>query len=796
MRVTAGDRVSVRGERWVVEEATAFADSTLLDLSSAGSSGAGRRCQILLPFDRPAPTARIPGIRAMTPRRWAGHLEALLSEQRIHGQLRSAQHAAIDILPFQLEPAIALIQGRASRFLLADEVGLGKTIQAALMLAELRRRGWCNRALILAPSGLRQQWADELQRRFQVRSAVIDASSLSILTASLPFDVNPWTIESVVITSIDFVKQPEVLRALASQIWDLVIVDEAHQAAVAPQRHEAVQAVATRARHVVLVTATPHAGDDRAFHALCGLGQFDPAESILLFRRTREQAGLPRTRRAHLLGVRPGSDAMDMHRRLEAYLAKLWQIGRDRGRQDAQLVAMVLAKRAFSCAHSLVRSLERRLAGLVVAIEASAQQVLPFEIDTDASDEAQMPQAPAFDHVDDERDVLQTLIEVARRAQRHDRKLHALERILRRVREPVIVFTEYRDTLDAITAAIGTCRKAATLHGGQTPQERLAAVAGFSSGAADLLLATDAGSEGLNLHATCRLVINLELPWNPIRLEQRIGRVDRIGQTRTVHAINLFAAGTAEGDVLARLQRRLARIRMSEIELAACIINRSEPAQRHSAEHTRTTVVEMRGSAEAEAQRMAMARTRVASHADLPEGAIPVTCLLRQRLRSVHGLRHCVVAFMRVRLVTLAGRLIEDTFVPVRVPFRNGARGKTRRDIRIAATAALATIHPHLVRMAREHAELRSKALETESAQWSLGAIARERHIARNATSLPGTLVQTGLFDTRAVTEHLDSQKRHDALQIESHTHANLREADTRISLRHDPDVALLVIAC
>jgi superfamily II DNA/RNA helicase len=300
----------------------------------------------------------------------------------------------------------------------------------------------------------------------------------------------------------------------------------------------------------------------------------------------------------------------------------------------------------------------------------------------------------------------------------------------------------------------------------------------------------------LNLHATCRLVINLELPWNPIRLEQRIGRVDRIGQTRTVHAINLFAAGTAEGDVLARLQQRLASIRMSEIELAACVITRSEPAQRQSAEHTCTSVAEMRGSADAEAQRMAMARTRVASHADMPEGVIPVTCLRRQRLRAVDGLRHCLVAFMRVRLVTLAGRLIEDTLVPVRVPFQSGTRRTTRSDIRITATAALATIHPHLVRVAREHAELRSKVLETESAQWSLGAIARERQIARNAASLPGTLVQAGLFDTRAVTAHLEGQKRHDALQIESHTHANLREADTRICLRHDPDVALLVISC
>ena len=193
--------------------------------------------------------------------------------------MRSAPRAAIDILPFQLEPALALIPGRASRFLLADEVGLGKTIQAGLMLAELRRRGWCEHALILTPSGLRQQWADELRRRFEVRAVVIDAASLSMLTDSLPFDVNPWAIESVVITSIDFLKQPEVLRALAAQIWDLVIVDEAHQATIASQRYDAVNALATRARHVVLVTATPHAGDDRAYRH-CAMRSRGPSPTI------------------------------------------------------------------------------------------------------------------------------------------------------------------------------------------------------------------------------------------------------------------------------------------------------------------------------------------------------------------------------------------------------------------------------------------------------------------------------------------------------------------------------------
>ena len=137
-------------------------------------------------------------------------------------------------------------------------------------------------------------------------------------------------------------------------------------------------------------------------------------------------------------------------------------------------------------------------------------------------------------------------------------------------------------------------QKTTLLHGGQTPQDRHNAVEAFTAGAADLLLATDAGAEGLNLQSRCRLVVNLELPWNPTRLEQRIGRVDRIGQTRTVHAINLFAEGTAESTVLARLLRRLERIHASEIEIAASVISSaplpvSKPPMRSTASRTRST---------------------------------------------------------------------------------------------------------------------------------------------------------------------------------------------------------------
>jgi superfamily II DNA/RNA helicase len=154
-----------------------------------------------------------------------------------------------------------------------------------------------------------------------------------------------------------------------------------------------------------------------------------------------------------------------------------------------------------------------------------------------------------------ERALLDAVHRSATRAAGHETKIAALITLLRRAGQPAVVFTEYRDTLRHLSQRIGA--SALLLHGGLTRVERVAVLAAFANAPRGLLLATDAAAEGLNLHAHCRLVVNLELPWNPMRLEQRIGRVDRIGQRRTVHAFHLIASGTGEERLLAHLKRRI-----------------------------------------------------------------------------------------------------------------------------------------------------------------------------------------------------------------------------------------------
>jgi superfamily II DNA or RNA helicase len=783
-----GDRVTVRGERWVVQEATAFGDVTLLGLSSTDNPPPQRRCCLISPFDRLLATSRESAIRATTRRRWMHHLHAHLSEMRVFGELRAPQDAAMDILPFQLEPALALVRGHASRFLLADEVGLGKTIQAGLMLAELRQRGWCEHALIITPAGLRQQWAEELLHRFDIRAAVFDAASLASLADSLPFEVNPWTVHPVMIASIDFLKQPEVLRGLATQLWDALVVDEAHHATIASLRYDAVNALAKRARHVMLLTATPHAGDDRAYRALCAIGEVAGGDPMLLFRRTRELAGLQRSRRVHLLPVTSTKEGVEMHRLLEGYLARLWAIAREPGKRELQLVAMVLAKRAFSSARSLATSLERRMAGLTGAIDAPAQGALPFGLEDDASDEAQLPFAPAFERMDEELAVVQRLIHAARQAQSGERKMHVLRRIVRRVSEPLVIFTEYRDTLDAIQDAIGDLRRVTMLHGGQTAHERRQSVHTFTSGGADVMIATDAGSEGLNLQGTCRLVVNLELPWNPIRLEQRIGRVDRIGQARTVHAINLFAEGTAERTVLASLLRRIDRIRMSEIEIAASVISQSEPPTRSAPAETFTRAVDLGSEARTAAQQIAGVRRFSAVRPHVREEVVPITV--------VQSADASLISIFRIRLVTRAGRLIEDRLLPLRLPL-DRLRGRFgRKGARALAESLIARFGAEVLRHARSHAEERARAVAFEAAEFIATAAGRERGIAQYVAACGSPLVQAGLFDSRALKQKRAEDECRAAIQRDSDARTSLLEADSSVHLAHDPELVMVLLVC
>ena len=568
-----GELVRIRDVRWRVisctphgaaqGEAQGAAQGAAATLEVAGADAradsSGARATFLLPFE---PWNRLaPGHcpQSVSAGRWRRLVRRVVADATPSWtSLRAAPRARLTLIPFQLEPVLALVRGQACRFLIADAVGLGKTIQAGLMIAETLLRVPGARALVVAPAGLRDQWREELAERFALEPQVLDAGSLARAQSQLPDGTNPWAVTRLAITSIDFVKRPDVVRALEGLIWDLVVFDEAHALGGRSDRAAAAGLLAGRGRAVVMLTATPHSGDDEAFGRLCALGDLAGGFPLMTFRRSRTVLGSPTGRHTRILRVRPTPDEQAMHDALHDYATAVASERHEIA--GAHLAVSVLTRRASSSAASLAASLRRRislLASLRDPLDGglpSPQLTLPFGLADDDDAPGDELSAPALADRDEELTRLAHLCGLADVAARGESKVAALGRFLRRIDEPAMVFTEYRDTLGTLAAALGG--EPALLHGGLSQRERREAAHRFTHGSARLLLATDAASEGLNLHHRCRLVIHLEVPWTPVRLEQRTGRVDRFGQQRTVHAVHLLAGGTAEEEIAARVARR------------------------------------------------------------------------------------------------------------------------------------------------------------------------------------------------------------------------------------------------
>lgn len=558
-----GQPVSVRGWRWTVSSVERGADCDAVSLRP-DESGPEQPRTLLTPFDRFHPISRS-APRIVAPSPWLETARQHLAGMRPPGGLTSAERSHVRLLAWQLEPVLAMWRYGVTRVLIADAVGLGKTIQASFLIAELCGQSIMARILVLVPAGLREQWGEELMRHFEVTAHIADAEWLAQAAQGRPPSFNPWSPPGVYVASHDFVKRPEVLRPLEDVTWDLVVLDEAHAAAINTDRRAAADALARRSRRVILLTATPPADDHSQFDALCRIGSLEEGGvPLLVFRRTRQGLGaaLPRRSRLHL--VQPSTVERRMHDLLDRYTRQIWQESTARGDEVAKLVTTVLRKRALSSAGSLLTSIRRR-AEMLLGLHRPDGGQLPLPLADEEplgdADDGTVLGVPGMSDSRREQRWLGALAEAAQHASRGETKTRYLVRLLGRVNEPAIVFTEYRDTLQSLERACAAAKIATvSLHGGLSPTERSRIRRVFTERPCTLL-ATDAAAEGLNLHARCRFVIHYELPWSLSRLEQRTGRVDRMGQTRRVHEIGLVAADTAEGLVLAPLAARASRAR-------------------------------------------------------------------------------------------------------------------------------------------------------------------------------------------------------------------------------------------
>jgi superfamily II DNA or RNA helicase len=768
--ITRGMHLRVRKSVWLVDRVDQYATCRLVSLLPVRRAPEAAAVALLAPFDRMTPVRQAPRWRAGGPRHAIAQLARALRDTAAGGAGQSLG-PELTLVPWQWTAAVALLRGDASRLLLADAVGLGKTIQAGLAISAVRARGKAARVLVLTPAGLRDQWQQEIERLFQLRCTIADAAWLRAMRRAMPADVNPWRLAITVIASIDFVKQPELLAAAAGSPWDVLIVDEAHALGARTDRRAAAAALASCARHVLLLTATPHGGNEEDFQALLSVGRL-PGETArpLIIRRTRADVGLDRTRRARVARVALGRAELRMHALLREYAGAVW---RQRGTCSpaARLAMTVLLKRAASSAWALHCSVLHRVRLLGPEDDLPAQPPLPFEDpgETDCGD-TEVPAALGEAGLDErgrELEMLVALSDAARVAAGSESKIARVATVLRRTPEPAIVFTEYRDTLQAALLALGPCGSIAVLHGGLSRVARQLAEREFTRGHARVLLATDAASEGLNLHGRCRLVINLELPWNPVRLEQRIGRVDRIGQTRRVHAVHMVGSDTAESYVFTRLAARVQTIRRSlgeasdatgitEGGLAAGALGETdpEPVEPAAAHPLFTPSVRAQDAAERACRLLEAARRLDRSVAALDASALRGDSLplviLRPRSTARLGLAPGILLGFRVDAggTTSAPAAAHVLALHVQLP-----RGLLR--------ARPSTLIAGVLPMARASA-LREAAVSM-GADLEAHRASIDRARAREASLLaaidapgaggPPLLLQPGLFDRRAVHE-------------------------------------------
>jgi len=530
------------------------------------------------------------------------------------GPFRSLARIAVEPRPYQLVPLLMALKLDPVRLLIADDVGIGKTIEAALVARELLDRGEARRLAVLCPPHLAEQWQRELAR-FHLPAELVLSSTVRRLEARCSLGQSLFEVYPYVVVSTDFIKSDRHRQDFLRACPELVIVDEAHGCAASSergsgrhQRHELLRGLAAdRERHLLLVTATPHSGKEEAFRSLLTL--LDPAFADLpenlageenQRHRRRLAAHLVQRRRGdltHFLGdtpfpVRESSEATwrlsDPYRKLFeqaiAYAREAVEVpGEARVRQRIRWWgALALLRAIGSSPAAAAATLRTRAAGVDAASaeeadEAGRAAVLDLSAEEGAALSDVLPGADAETPAEGETaggDVRRRLLALARAAEAlvgdGDPKLAAFVPALKKVLDEgfkPIVFCRFIETAESLARELRSrLPKRTTVEavtGLLSPEDREQRVLALARAELPVLVATDCLSEGINLQDHFSAVLHYDLAWNPTRHEQREGRVDRYGQPeKGVRVVTFHGADNPiDGLVLDVLLRKHQRIR-------------------------------------------------------------------------------------------------------------------------------------------------------------------------------------------------------------------------------------------
>lgn len=691
---------------------------------------------------------------------------ALVSEARrirlahLFDPLLAVHLSLIEPLPHQIRAVYGkLLPRQPLHFLLADDPGAGKTIMAGLYIKELLLRSDVARCLVVAPGGLVTQWQDELAEKFALNFEILTRDAIEASQTG-----NPLAERDLVIARMDHLsRNDEILARLAACEWDLVVVDEAHRMSAhyegdevrETRRYRLGRLLSERTRHLLLMTATPHAGkveDFQLFLALLDADRFEgrrrsaSAEidtSDLMRRMVKERLlrfdGRPLfpERRAYTVPFELSAAEMDLYDAVTSYVVE--EMNRAErlasGRRNVVGFALtVLQRRLASSPEAIHQSLARRRKRLedhLVEVRAAASvavaNALPVdglgdvdeELDTDDLDAGELEeieerlvdQASAAATVAELEAEVATLTRLERlanevRAAGTDRKWNELAGLLAEAPEMVdasgarrklIVFSEHRDTLNYLVSRLrgflGRPEAVVAIHGGMRREKRRVAQETFTQDPdCIVLVATDAAGEGINLQRA-HLVVNYDLPWNPNRIEQRFGRVHRIGQEEVCHMWNLVAADTREGQVYQLLLHKLDEQRQALGGQVFDVLGKAMPGRalrdllveaiRYGERpdvraHLAQVIDEHVGDGLSELVAAEALASEMLSDADVTELRLLMEEAAARRLQP-----HYVQAFFEKALAVLAGRMVERepgrfqvTHVPAEVRARTGRSGR------------------------------------------------------------------------------------------------------------------------
>ena len=554
--------------------------------------------------------------------------------------LLAPMESSVIPLPHQIHALSRAVAGDRIRYLLADEVGLGKTIEAGLVMRELKLRGLVRRTLVVAPKGLATQWVSEMRTHFNEAFQLILGEDLAVLKRmnagdharywtqqnSLQYldepdawqQVNPWRTFNQVIVSLDSVKPLEKRRGwnqekidqfnssrfedLITAGWDLVIIDESHRLGGSTDqvaRYKLGRGLAEAAPYLLLLSATPHQGKSDAFHRLLTLLDAEAFPDQASVTRNRVAPFVIRTekrnaidadgkplfkpRRTQMVSVR-WETRHSLQQLLYEAVTDYVRVGYNQAIRDKKrhigFLMILMQRLVVSSTRAIRTTLERRLNVLKENQQQTSLRLDELENDTESADSLDdfydMDGQELLDellktHVEAlqlESSHVEALLNIARQCEQAgpDAKAETLIEWIYQLQSneneidlKVLIFTEFVPTqamLKEFLEARGI--SVATLNGSMDMDERKRAQEVFRE-QARVLVSTDAGGEGLNLQF-CHVIINYDLPWNPMRLEQRIGRVDRIGQPKTVRAINFVFEDSVEFRVREVLEQKLSII--------------------------------------------------------------------------------------------------------------------------------------------------------------------------------------------------------------------------------------------